>query len=208
MAGRTIALVAGVVLGIAPAASASIMTLDLSTHSSDMTPAEDLNATVDFSVAGMTLTISITNDTQMTGEFNINEFYWNGPDGMVLTPDTVPDFWDFYVPNGGNPTQADGFGTFDFAVKDGIGETDPSLIQPGETLAFSFTMSFAAGVKDFTTACSVPDSGDFCAALIAAKFVNGPGDDSAYGATVPTPGVLALMAMAGVVAARPRRRRE
>ncbi|MHC4127495.1 MAG: hypothetical protein ACYTGE_02785 [Planctomycetota bacterium] len=207
MQGRHIALATLAVLGLAPAATASIMTLDLSTHSSDMTPAEDLNATVDFSVVGLTLTISITNDTMMTGEFNINEFYFNGPDGMVLTPD-LPNFWDFYVPDMSNPTKADGFGTFDFAVKDGQGENHPSVILPGETLDFSFTMSFAANVKDFTTACSVPDVGDYCAALIAAKFVSGPGDDSAYGATVPTPGVLALMAMAGLVAARPKRRRD
>jgi hypothetical protein len=199
---------AGFALGIAPVASASIMTLELSTHSSDETLAENLNATVDFSVVGMTLTISITNDTQMTGEFNINEFYWNGPDGMVLTVDTVPAFWDFYVPDMSQPTLADGFGTFDFAVKDGVGETDPSLIQPGETLAFSFTMSMPADVKDFTTVFSAEDPPGAMPMYIAAKFVNGPGDDSAYGGTIPTPGVLALMAVAGVVAARSRRRRD
>jgi len=208
MQGRHIALATMAVLGLAPVASASIMTLELSTHSSDTTLAEDLNATVDFSVVGMTLTISITNDTQMTGEFNINEFYWNGPDGIVLTVDTLPAFWDLYVPGMDNPTQADGFGTFDFAVKDGRGETHPSLIQPGETLAFSFTMSMPADVKDFTTAFSAMDPPGATPMLIAAKFVNGPGDDSAYGGTVPTPGVLALMAVAGLVAARPKRRRD
>jgi hypothetical protein len=208
MQGRHIALAAAAVLGLAPVASASIMTLDLSTHSSDETLAEDLNATVDFSVVGLTLTISITNDTLMTGEFNINEFYWNGPDGMVLTPDTVPAFWDFYIPDMSQPTLADGFGTFDFAVKDGRGETHPSLIQPGETLDFIFTMSMPADVKDFTTALSAMDPPGAMPMYIAAKFVNGPGDDSAYGGTIPTPGVLALMAMAGVVAARPKRRRD
>ncbi|MHC4274830.1 MAG: hypothetical protein ACYSUR_14345, partial [Planctomycetota bacterium] len=197
------ALVAGVVLGIAPAASASIMTLELSTHSSDMTPAEDLSATFDFSVVGMTLTLTVTNDTMALDEFNINELYFNGPDGMSLTPTVLPTDWSYAVPV--MPT--DGFGYFDFGLVNGVGETDPSVINPGETMVFSFTMSAPAGVKDFTTALSELNGGDIVA-LIAAKFVNGPGDDSAYGATVPTPGVLALMGLAGAVAARPRRRRD
>ncbi len=83
------------------------------------------------------------------------------------------------------------------------------MLQPSESLAFSFTMSMPAGVKDFTTASSTPINPRDPAFLIAAKFVSGPGDDSGFGGTiVPTPGVLALMAVAGVVAARPRRRRD
>jgi MYXO-CTERM domain-containing protein len=199
---------AGVAVGIAPVASASIM-LELSTHSSDSTSASVLLATTENSAVGATLTINVTNDTAAPDEFNINEFYFNGPDGVSLTIDTVPNQWNFYVAGAmGNPTQADGFGTFDFAVIDGQGENHPSVINPGETVSFVFTLSAPADTSDFTSALSADQPPGSMPALIAAKFVNGPGDDSAFGATVPTPGALALMGVAGLVAARPRRRRE
>ena len=78
MSGRHIALMAGVALGIAPFASASIFELQLSTHSSDETPAADLLATFEFSVVGFTLTLTVTNDTFAPNEFNMNEVYFNG----------------------------------------------------------------------------------------------------------------------------------
>jgi hypothetical protein len=205
MSGRHIALTAAAALGLAPAASASIMTLFLSTHSSDETAADMLDATVDFSVVGLTLTIDITNDTLAPDEFNINNFWFNGPDGVGLTAGSLPGGWSFH----GAPDtfQAAGFGKFDFYLRNSVGETDPSVINPGETVSFVFTLSAPVDVKDFTTAFSAEDPMGAMPAIIAAKFVNGPGDDSAFGATVPTPGVLALMGVAAVVASRPRRRR-
>ncbi len=42
--------------------------------------------------------------------------------------------------------------------------------------------------------------------VVAAKFNTGPGDDSAYGASIPAPGALPLV-MAGIALVNRRRRR-
>jgi hypothetical protein len=171
---------AGAALGIAPVASASVFELHLSDFSSDQTLASDLSATWEFSVVGDQLAITVTNDTVAPSEFNMNQLFWNGS----------------------------GFGKFDFLLRNGQGETDPSLINPGETEVFMFTIFGGADAKDFATSFSVPSSSEGISSIIAAKFVNGPGDDSAFGAAVPAPGVLALIGVAGVIAGRPRRRRD
>jgi hypothetical protein len=180
--------------------------LELSTHSSNGTPASVLLASVEFSVVGATLTINITNDTAGSDEYKINEFYFNGPDGVSLTADTLPSQWNF---DGAGGITVEGFGNFDFGLTNARPTSHASLITPGETETFSFTIPTGAPTdQDFTTAFSVEDPPGAMPAIIAASFVAGPGDGSAFGATVPTPGVLALMGVAGVVAARPRRRRE
>ena len=43
-------------------------------------------------------------------------------------------------------------------------------------------------------------------AIVAAKFVAGPGDDSAVGAFIPEPGTVALLGLAGLLGLRRRRR--
>jgi hypothetical protein len=180
---------AGAALGIAPVASASVFELHLSDFSSDQTLANDLSATWEFSVVGDQLAITVTNDTVAPSEFNMNQLFWNGS----AAPDAV---------------MVSGFGKFDFLLRNGQGETDPSLINPGETLGFMFTIFGGADAEDFATSFSVPSSPEGISVIIAAKFVNGPGDDSAFGAAVPAPGVLALIGVAGVIAGRPRRRRD
>jgi hypothetical protein len=196
MFGRKIALMAGVVFAIAPAASASMMELQLSTNSSDETSASLLMATFQFSVVGSTLTLTVTNDTVAPNEYDINQVYFNGPDGVGLTPDPLPTDWSF----DDTGTMVSGFGDFDFALKEADTLPDNKIL-PGGSLSFSFTLSAPADVKDFTSATSTTGY------LIAGKFVRGPLDDSAFGATIPTPGVLALMGVAGMLVARPRRRR-
>ncbi|MHC4826020.1 MAG: hypothetical protein ACYTEY_05620 [Planctomycetota bacterium] len=197
---------AGAVLGIAPVASASVFELQLSDFSSDQTPAGDLSATWEFSVVGDELAITVTNDTVDPSEFNMNQLFWNGPDGVSLTASSLPADWSFSAYP--DAIMADGFGKFDFMLRNGQGEGDPSLINPGETLVFMFTIFGGADAKDFATSFSFQENPDGISGIIAAKFVNGPGDDSAFGTTVPAPGVLALIGVAGVIAARPRRRRD
>jgi hypothetical protein len=203
MPGKHTAWTAAVALGLAPVASASIFELHLSTHSSDETDFGVLDATFEFSVLGTTLTLTVTNDTVGPNDFNMNELYFNAVDGVGLTVDTLPSMWSFDADPGG--ILVDGFGDFDFALSNGMGETDPSQIQPGETVFFTFTISGGGDAKDFTTLPAANED----LFIIAGKFVNGPGDDSAFGGTkIPTPGVLALIGVAGFIAARPRRRRD
>jgi len=131
----------------------------------------------------------------------MNELYFNGPDGVTLSFDGAPG-WSFLT-----DAVVGIFGIFDFGITDGQGGSQ-SQIFPGETDSFTFTILTGAPTDvDFVTYFSTIPPGD-TPAIVAAKFVGGPGDDSAFGAAVPAPGVLALMGVAGLVAARSRRRRE
>lgn len=188
-------------LAMANAASASMIML--SEMSSDETDAGLLNATFDFSVAGNVLSLTVTNTTDNNPfgfEFDINELYFNAPDGVTLSLVQIPG-WQLQT-----GAMADGFGVFDFALIDGQGG-NPSQITPGESV--TFTLNITAGTPgkiDFVSLLSDPQP-PMRGAIIAAKFVNGNGDDSAYGATIPAPGVLALFGAACLVGGRRRRRR-
>lgn len=192
------------------AGSASATTINLSSVSSDATPASQLDASFDFSVLGSTLTLTVTN----TGsDFNINEIYFNGSgivSSLSLTSAThsaagdVTAIWAPVEPG----SSADGFGAFDFALTDGVGETNVNIIEPTESIVFVFSITGSGGYGDADFI--VGNSNGY---LAAAKFVNGPDDpespgdeDSAYG-TVPEPGTLALLAFAaaGLTLGRSRR---
>jgi hypothetical protein len=191
---------------------AAALPVTLSTASSDTTPAEDLDATFDFSVVGSTLTLVVTNDTTDPNEFNVNEIYFNVSDTSSVTGLTFTSAmhsvegnvmmdWSSGMPLGlKTDIMADGFGVFDFGLTNMMGETDPSTIWPTQSVTFTFTI---AGTGPFAP-------GDFIAPsslgyTAAAKFVNGPGDDSAYGA-VPEPSTALLLALGLVGIAAGRRR--
>ena len=192
---RLIAMVGA--LAFANAASATL--INLSSASSDDTPFGLLSATMDFDVAGTTLTLTVTNNTSDPDAYMINELFFNGPDGVTLAFDNMPG-WTF------STDEIVGvFGTFDFALIDGQGG-NPNQIEAGETVVFTFTITGTADKNGFIKALSIPTGGGD-GWIVAAKFVNGPGDDSAFGAAVPTPGVLALLGAAGLFGGRRRRRR-
>jgi hypothetical protein len=101
----------------------------------------------------------------------------------------------------------DGFGVFDFGLTDGVGENNVNIIEPGESIAFVFTVNAGLADADFIVA-----QGE--GYLVAAKFTNGPDDpedpgneDSAFGASTPEPGMLGLLALgfAGLLVAAGRR---
>jgi hypothetical protein len=200
-------------------------TISLSSVSSDATPASQLSADFDFSVSGSTLTLTVSN----TGsDFNINSVYFSGS-GIVTslslssaTHDVAGDVTAAWAPVEPS-SMADGFGIFDFGLTDGVGQSNPNIIEPGEEIVFVFAITGAGGYAD---ADFIVANGSGYEA--AAKFVNGPPDpecaglddpteecpeaedteDSAFGA-VPEPVVAWLLAAAaagvGFVTARRRR---
>jgi hypothetical protein len=202
--------VASVLALVFVAGAASATTINLSGVSSDATPASQLDASFDFSVTGTTLTLTVTN----TGsDFNINQIYFNGSSlvsSLTLTSAThsaagdVTAIWGPVEPG----SSADGFGAFDFALTDGVGETNVNLIEPTESIVFVFAITGSGGYGDADFIV-----GNANGYLAAARFVNGPDDpespgdeDSAFGA-VPEPGTLALLAFgaAGLALGRSRR---
>ena len=170
-------------------------TIILSDVSSDATPVSQLRAILFFEVGefdagnpGDELKLTVTNPTTVPTEFNINEVFWNGSDDvygltlLTVTHSVEGDVfvgWDFVINK-----KANGFGTFDFGLTDGVGEMNPNVIGPFEDIVFilGITSSNFVDATDF----DIPNARGFTA---AAKFVNGPDDpespgneDSAFGA--------------------------
>jgi len=185
----SVALALIVMGGFFASSTVEATTITLSDLSSDETDPSVLDAILDFSVSDSTLTLTVTNTTEDPNFYNINEVYFNATSNVMgLSPETpFPGGWSLSTNQ-----SADGFGVFDFALTDGVG-TDEAQIIPGETVTFKFTIvgtnSFSA--DDFTTERSTIPPGDR-PAFAAAKFVQGPGDDSAYGA-VPEPSTVLLL---------------
>jgi hypothetical protein len=163
--------------------------LTLSDLSSDETSPEDLDATLAFDVLGDRLILLVTNDTVGEDGFDISEIYFNSlvdEMDLILSPPVMG--WNLL-----RDQRADGFGTFDFALLSDLGN-DPAEIIPGESLSFVFDVSAIDPVTavNFASDLSEIPPGEH-PVVAAAKFVNGPGDDSAFGAVIPEPGTVLLV---------------
>lgn len=198
--------------GVVTARAASV--LQLSDASSDETPAGDLDARLEFTLAGSTLLLTVINETSIGSSdasagiaYDISAIYFNAPpevSGMILDGDSTADGWAISMNE-----QADGFGVFSFGLLSELGN-DAGEIGPGESRQFELGISATGpfAETDFTSTFSTIPPGNR-PALGAVKFINGPGDDSAFGATlIPEPAtLLLLLSGAGLVASGRVRRK-
>lgn len=200
----------GLALAAGPARAA---TLTLSQLSSDETDPSLLDATFDFIVSGSTLTLTVANNSA----YQIHEIYFNATsDVESLTLTSPTSGWSLELDD-----SADGFGRFDYAILGdrGVPRRGIQTILSGASESFTFTIIPAGGASvddlDFVTQLSTIPPGSR-PSLGAAKFMRGPNDDSAFGATqdgptstppgpptvIPVPAAapmgLALLAMIGL----------
>ena len=169
--------------------------LTLSDLSSDATSASLLDGTLEFVVSASTLTLTVTNATAAPDAFEISEIYFNASDDVASLALTSPSSgWDLVTDD-----KADGFGTFDFGLigQKGVPRVGVITILPGDSHIFQFSITPAAGALvtdiDFVSILSTTPPGDH-PSTAAAKFIRGPGEDSAFGATaavIPSPSAAA-----------------
>ena len=163
------------------------MILPFSDLSSDKTAADDLSATVMFTVSGNQLFIDITNDS----DYQIAQLYFNA--APTLTGLSFAPLLDWSIFGAAtDPEQVKSpFGEYDWLIDFGSGPanrlgsglTQLTLVMTGTTSETMIGNTFSSN----------PPGGN--SALAVLKFEAGPGDDSAFGATLvpePVTGMLML----------------
>lgn len=179
------------------------VTLTFSDFSSDETPAQDLAATLEFTIDGGTLVLTATNTTPIDVGFDITAVYFNALSHVTgLSMATPVEGWLLF-----ENRHADGFGRFGFGLLTEDGN-DPFELGPQQSQTFRFDISGNGpfDADEFVLAMSIIPPGHI-SAIAAIKFANGPGDDSAFGAVVPEPATLLLLMVGlGVVGLHKRRR--
>jgi hypothetical protein len=211
-------LAAVAVMFLAASAVNADMLVSLSERSSDSTPASNLTAQLQFNLTGNLLTLTVDNQTANPHAFSMNEIYFNASSNVTgLALATPVEGWSVEFSQGtkDNSYKADGFGKFDVALTDGVG-ANGHQIAPGGTSTFQFTVT-GTNLSDINFASELSDPvGSNPGYVAAGKFVMGPGDDSAFGAStstsvtsvLPEPATMALMAfgLAPMFLKRMRRR--
>ena len=216
----------GLVLAMALAPAAHAITMTLSQFSSEPgdSPASVLDATVDFDITGPNeVTITLTNDTGGATSYDMNGLAFNVSadiTSLALVSAThsvngdVLAGWDLETAGPTQDTKFDGFGIYDFALLDGTGNSTAQP-GPGESVVFvlSITGTGPFDMFDFRELSQQTPEMDATVAYVAVKFVEGPNDFSAYGASrdepfvpVPEPTTALLVALGGLALGALRRR--
>lgn len=211
--GRFLVLSLVVVVCCSQVAYSTVLTL--STHASDgisPPPAEQLDATFDFSVLDNTLTLTVTNLTPENPlsdpALKINEIYFNTDDNIqaLVLNDVIganEKQWDLtFITDG---IHVNGFGLFDVSIIDGQGDL-PHVIDSGETVQFVLGITGTGPFSDnnFIQLSTQIDS--HVISYAAGKFYNGLPETSAYGATnVPEPASVCLLCLGALALLRKHR---
>jgi len=94
-----------------------------------------------------------------------------------------------------------------------VGAGNPNIIQPGQSIVFLMAITGSCTTTSCTTSNFILENAE--GYLAASKFVNGPDDpespgfeDSAFGAIIPEPSTVLLLATGLSLLAAGRRRRE
>lgn len=192
-------------LSLTLTASSRSATLNLSDVSSDATPASDLLGSITLDVlVGNVLSLTLENQTVAPNTFNLNGVWWNGNAGVTsLSLSSATHSTNGDVLAAWNPIEsassANGFGSFDFALTDGVGAGNPNIIQPAQSIVFLMAITGSCTATTCSTSNFILENAE--GYLAASKFVNGPDDpenpgfeDSAFGAVIPEPSTGLLLA--------------
>lgn len=159
------------------------------------------------------LTFTVSNDTLVPAEFAMSEMLFNIPDNVTslsLTGNPANKWQAIFDNSSGGGTSANGFGMFDLQLIDAPGN-GIAKIGPGASATFVLALSGTGTVSlnDFAKDefSMIPPGAPDAQMLVAAKFIQGPNDESAYGAIVPEPSTMALVAIGGLFLMRTRRRK-
>ncbi|MHC4843294.1 MAG: PEP-CTERM sorting domain-containing protein [Planctomycetota bacterium] len=181
-------------------------------YTTDSTPAEVLDATVEFRLSGSTLTIVVTNQTDGPDSgkdkgYDITRVYFNATDNIIGLALEEPDFgWLLY--SGGNKTKAGGLGQFDYALRGKIGR-NPVIVEGESSRTFTLSVTHdgsGASESNFYSELSSRPPGNH-PSIVAAKFQRGPNDDSAFGGIdTPEPATIAILGIGSTLLFMKRKR--
>lgn len=196
------------------ATGAAATTVTLSNASSDAATlaAEDMDATLTFSVVGSTLTLEVSN--QSASPIRMSEIYFNASDdvtSITLTSAPTHSSTGDMVWAVSSSAASTGFGTFDYMVEGVVAGTgnnrESGEIAAGGSAVFTFAvtgMNIDAG--DFGVELTAGSN-----AYAAARFHPNGGNKSVTGAAVahtPEPSTALLMALGLGMLTQVGRRRE
>lgn len=202
--------VLGVTMGFVCPSPVAASSFTLSEFSNNATSPSVLEATLDFTVAGNVLTLVVQNTTQAGDLYDMNQVYFTTSDDVtdltLLAASGSVDGSNLADWSLDDNVGFGGFGTFDFALIGPQQGGDGAQLTPNEIQTFTLSIACAAlatcDLLDFASELSTLPLGSR-PVFVAAKFVNGPADNSAGGGTANAPEPSAALLLLVIVGAAP-----